>query len=534
MSHIWNDLLDSGFISKTRYDKVHRITFCDDQNYEEHNKEFAIKICEKNIEYIKNNFDKIDEYTKFNNFLIAICFSNDVNIIMLLVDKLNINVHQCNSFNYNCLHYAFVYKANLSIIKYLIEQCKLDINHSDEMGMNYLSRACLSDCDLTIIKYLIIECEVDYNIKNKYYPFICSCKYSTHLEVIKYFIEELKCDINFHTNNYNGLIFACQYNSNFKIIKYLIEEVKINVNFQTNFYENCFDICVYNDICIEIATYLIINTNVKISFTNYSFYDLEKNIQSILLNKLEFIHLFNTLNNVLDIASVNFDFDLIKNLIIEINPLLIHPYNLIKFFIQNPFDDKFKTFKIHVDKLNLAIQLQYNEFTNNNTQAITPFTFTQSHIDLDFSQPGINDEFSQKSELLFEHNNVKYFGNRNIVFNEIIIFKEIKDLANFEEKIILDTNNPIEKYIMNLFIQSTYTKNFNLDKIKPSDILQFIHLIDQYPTSLLSLDILELELIHYFTKHNIDYDCYMIEFINKYGLKNIYYYSFLKSNFSNL
>ncbi len=94
--------------------------------------------------------------------------------------------------------------------------------------------------------------------------------------------------------------------------------------------------------------------------------------------------------------------------------------------------------------------------------------------------------------------------------------------ADLSQGIILNGNLP--KYAINLYIQSCCTNNFNINKIKKSDIINFIKFIDQYPTNILSIGLLELDIIKYIDKFGIKYNdnTFLLDICKRYGLKSMY------------
>jgi len=109
-------------------------------------------------------------------------------------------------------------------------------------------------------------------------------------------------------------------------------------------------------------------------------------------------------------------------------------------------------------------------------------------------------------QILFKNNNIDYYGYRTIVYDHILVFKEIIDTADFNDIVVLDP--PIPRYLMNMYIQSTYTNNFDVDCIIPSDFIQFIRFIDKYPTTILSIEKLEHTLVDHIEKYDLDCDEY--------------------------
>jgi hypothetical protein len=58
---------------------------------------------------------------------------------------------------------------------------------------------------------------------------LLACKNNADVDIIKYFIEHYKININLKDNNgYNCLLLTCKNNSDIGVIKYLIEDCKMN------------------------------------------------------------------------------------------------------------------------------------------------------------------------------------------------------------------------------------------------------------------------------------------------------------------
>lgn len=94
-----------------------------------------------------------------------------------------------------------------------------------------------------------------------------------------------------------------------------------------------------------------------------------------------------------------------------------------------------------------------------------------------------------------------YYGHRKTVYNSIVVIDAIKDCADFNDLIVLEGALP--HYLINMYIKSCYSNKFDINKIDSSDIIQFIGFIDQYPTTILSIDKLEHEIIEYFETNKI-------------------------------
>lgn len=87
-------------------------------------------------------------------------------------------------------------------------------------------------------------------------------------------------------------------------------------------------------------------------------------------------------------------------------------------------------------------------------------------------------DYTSHSDLLFIHDSEKYYGNKHIVYNSINYLREIKDMVDFSQCITLP---------------GSYSKH-----IKPYDFINFMKLIDAFPTNKLSINEIENDIIAYF------------------------------------
>ena len=89
-----------------------------------------------------------------------------------------------------------------------------------------------------------------------------------------------------------------------------------------------------------------------------------------------------------------------------------------------------------------------------------------------------------------------------------------------DEPIVLTSSVP--KYVINLYIDSCYENKFDINNVLPKDFVNFLNFIDKYPTNVLSIDLLENQLIDYIRKFNNLHDHVIDAFIVKYQLKYLY------------
>lgn len=152
---------------------------------------------------------------------------------------------------------------------------------------------------------------------------------------------------------------------------------------------------------------------------------------------------------------------------------------------------------------------------------------------IDYSQQSATQEI--KSEILFEHDDILYYGDRGIVFNSMLLFKDDilqVDKIFFDEILVLGKGLKVPKYVINLYINTIYFGRFNLNAINPQDIFQFIKFIHQYPTTVLSLDKYEIEITEYFLTNDIKPTSEIRDILDCYQFKYMYLRMHMKNHFN--
>ncbi len=407
----------------------------------------------------QKNFIRNNYDTYIIKFAIKI-YKND---LMYLNDHYKL----VTDYKLECFQIAVSFCKNINFLKLFIDYYQIDIN--------------LIIHDFTHCNYLGL-----------------ACTYNANPEIIKYFIENYNMDPNcVNTSHDSCLTLACWINPNLCITKYLIEELRMNINHCDKYGIDCFYAAFSNN-NIEIIKYLIEDTNVTISirdefFDTNKFYEVAKVIKK---NQLR-------LNQFLKIRLEKFsskDIEFVKN---NIDPWILDE-DVRKICCIDIFSIEFNILKNNVDRLTFPIF-----FSNTITiQNVKKEKYFQDYTEL----PGI----------LFKHNEICYYGYRNIVFNSIILFKEILSDSNFNFNEIIVLNVSAPKYIINLYIDSCYSKTFDINDVEPEHVMEFISLIDQYPTDYLSLYILEDDLTKYIIHHNINCNDYIKDISIRYKLKKLY------------
>ncbi len=436
-------------------------------------KRFAIKIYQNDLKFMKENYLKIISKDIIKNlFFIACAFTKDQMIIEFFINKFNVNLNSDDGDNNDndtkmCLLIACEYNTNFDVIKFLIENCKTNLKRMDGNFDNCLTISCYKNPNLDIIKYLIEECKMDVN----------------HTDV----------------QGNNCLLIACWKNTNINIIKYLIEEHHMNINFENIYLENCLDKATNNKNFRQICVYIIENTNFMLIINTWKRFYIFESAHNIFTNN------YDKLNNILKSCTDEYCKKKLYTSLKSINPLLLNIINRKKANIEDPFDNKFHIFCKYVEKLKSEISI------HNICETISLECNQIKYQKLDYRN---------KPNILFKHNNILYYGNRQIIYNTMLFLEDIKDSLNFDDVIVLDSEIP--QYIVNLYIYASYSKKFDINKIIPSDIIQFLKFIEQYPTTILSLNLLEIHIIDYFDQYKILYNDEIISLCRRNCLKLMY------------
>lgn len=439
-----------------------------DSVYSDVDKMFAIKIFERDIDYLNANIQRIiDPVIRNECFAIAIVFSNETKIIDLLHLEL-----------------------------------KPDMNYVDANGNNYLMCVCEGNSTkFEIIKYIIDEYKFEMDnisVDGGYNCFHNVLMNNTNVSIIKKLFEHYY-ERNNHTDNDGNdyLLTACRWN-NVAIVKYLVEDIKLDINVKNNQGLNCFHVAISND-DTQCVQYIISCTNVNLSLKEVSFEDFKKVINLIKYNHDKFIIL-------VDMGFFIYEFETMLGCITYIDPLLLNERfrNLIG--VYDPFDETFSDFVSHVDSIPHVISL------NTKIYCDTPKTIKKTH----------HNNFRKHSELLFRHMGEPFFGSREIVYNRIPFLKALMndECIKFDDDIQIDT--PIPTYIMDMYIESCYSHSFDLNEMDPKDLIPLLKFIDQYPTDVFAINLIEIQLINYMYTNSIVPCKYIKNICNKYQLKYLY------------
>jgi len=123
--------------------------------------------------------------------------------------------------------------------------------------------------------------------------------------------------------------------------------------------------------------------------------------------------------------------------------------------------------------------------------------------------------------LLFRYNGVPYYGNKKL-FDLMDFFKDNDSVNNGDAEI----EGKVPKYLINLYLNQTLSGHIDLSQIDPSDIFEFIRFIDQYPSQVFAVNLIEQHLVQYITinsmSHGIPPD--ILDTFRRYDCKYIVLY----------
>jgi hypothetical protein len=424
----------------------------------------------------------------------------------------------------------FLIKIFRSDIQYLTLNCsKLRFDPNDKCVDRYVTAACAVANDPNVVQLLLDFFKI--NINDVFVADVnwnclqLACNYNPNPCIVKYLIDEFKMDP--YQEKLSGcfadncLVIACERN-NYNIVKYFVEEYGMDVNYNYRGF-NYLDMSILNCANNDIIAYLIEKCDIEqLSFR----YAIATSSVSLVTELANLVTDNNKLNHLL--------MDLIDNYSYYLNNNTINTIKFLKTFNPLKLNEKLRKdidFKPSDIEFNVWIKL-VDEIKST---IIMPFPKSEKS-DMEINDPNISSLSETKEyitdqdtryEQIFEHNGIIYYGNRKVVYQSMLLFQDIVDNMTFDQLIVLSGSQP--QYIIDLYIKALHCKKFLIDDIQTDHIKTFINFINQYPTAVLSIDLIEDHLINYFEKNNIEYDQYMKDICMKYKLKYMYVHIHNKS-----
>ena len=157
----------------------------------------------------------LERTNRFNNFIFMsiLCEKGEIDLIKILIEKHNFDPFQTDKFKNSYLLHAAKTGQN-DVISLFIEKYKLNPNFKNESWYTCLDVAC-SRGHLSTINLLITKYKARYSLQD-----ICREGFTS---AFKYLIDEMK------VHNLPELINTAILNSRLSIVKYLMEEKKCDV-----------------------------------------------------------------------------------------------------------------------------------------------------------------------------------------------------------------------------------------------------------------------------------------------------------------
>jgi hypothetical protein len=300
----------------------------DDYNADQ--KRFITNVSQNNLKYVIGNHHMFEKEFIDQCFLIACYACHSVDVIKYLANELKINISYVDKKNNNGFLLACTNNSSLEVLKCLVNELKCDVIRVNDHGHNGFTIACKHNPNLDIIKYLVNELKIDTTRANvcNHNGFLNVCMCNSNPDVIKYLVEDLKFNIKHtSTSKRNGFTLACQYNPNLNAIKYLSECSNIKQDIDLRFG------------LIRIGKFDKIIMN-QVDTKNYSrFMELLTIGIKYYTRECGYAHVLRLLK--------------------KINSIMLTKSIINDFKIDDPFDNKFKTFVKLFNGLSISVKNFY-------------------------------------------------------------------------------------------------------------------------------------------------------------------------------
>jgi ankyrin repeat protein len=173
--------------------------------------------------------------------------SGDITVLTYLLIQKGINDDINDNYGYTLLHAACdnINRLPIEVFKLLIETKGCDVNGQDNGNNTPIHRAlCYFDPrnggDITVLHYLLTQTNVNVNIVGKrgytLLHTVCDNINNLPIDVFKFLIETLGCDVNAKNNNKNTPLHHALKHSNphngdnITVLAYLINQNNVNLN----------------------------------------------------------------------------------------------------------------------------------------------------------------------------------------------------------------------------------------------------------------------------------------------------------------
>ncbi len=197
-----------------------------------YSEELWVAAEEENLEEVKRlvnmGHNPMSKYLDDSTTLHVAAYHGKIEILKYLVEDLGCNPASPGPHGGTPLHIS-AERKHLSIVQYLITKHEVDSLLPDDEGYSSLHRACVGG-DLDIVKFIMnsiltyMKMEDIFNDVTKYKATpIHVAAVRGNLDIVNYYIVDLKCDPNLLSEG-RGPIFDAAQGGHLSIVKSLIEE----------------------------------------------------------------------------------------------------------------------------------------------------------------------------------------------------------------------------------------------------------------------------------------------------------------------
>ena len=431
-----------------------------------------------------------------NGFLNACRFNKSVNIIRYFIDQLK-------AATYIGFYAACMFNSSTDVIRYFIEDLKVDPHKSDERCNNSFEYVCHFNPSFEIFKYFIEELKIDINKRGGgilcHTPsFLLACHKERNMNIIRYFIDVLKVGVEMCDDYEDNIIDHANENNDHELIKYIV--------FYTNYMVvgnpgRVIDYAKKNN-DQELIKYVINNSKYLIKSYNTEDAIYIDNVHTLQRNE-------NRWNDAKYCKDHYIDPEQIILLYNHVNQLLLTKEQIIKYNIVDPFTSS----------------MEWNVFRSK-VDYVKRINKSHDHV---LSGDRLNDDVLKRSddEKIFTNNGIQYYGNRSIVYSQMVPLKCILEMNTDEG---FDINQNISDYAMKLYLSKIVQSVNIFCSFDKKDFIGYIRFLDQYPLPNYTIKSIEIDILEYMINNQIPADYYIYDIIERYTLRYMYAWTRNKLN----
>ncbi|CAF1113190.1 unnamed protein product [Adineta steineri] len=194
--------------------------------------------------YLNQNPTCINKIYTYNQSkwtpLLAACYYKHENIVRMLLRRFKPDIEILGTIVFDLINnqqeiiedvsplWTAVAVDHFNIVRLLIEYGNVNINHLTKTYGSIFRVACFNN-NLNLAKYLVKHGANPYHVKTGSYTNLMLCASRRHFNLVKYLINELKCNINNQDENGQTALYYAVRSNSYEIIKFLLENGAINI-----------------------------------------------------------------------------------------------------------------------------------------------------------------------------------------------------------------------------------------------------------------------------------------------------------------